>query len=371
MSSPPLLNMLGVSWNLGAPVVALAWNEKAHSLGFALGDGHLAVVNTFWQGAPRVEPRLGGGVAILEALEPAPNPVRVASHPGSCLCITADGQGGFLTGGDDGRVVQVPRVGAPVVLAHRQGQWIDALAHSPLGVNVYASGRQVQHTSANGGKAIELPAPATALSFSPDGQCLAIAHSGGATLWSTATGVRHLAWPGYHRALAWSPDGRYLISGMQENALHGWRVADAGDLEMGGYQGQPLSLSFSHDGRYLATSGAARPVCWGFDPPGASSQPVECGIASKTPVTCVSCHPRQSMIATGYHNGAVVLCQPGSEEGLFIKGSGGGAVNALGWSVDGSRLAFGTQEGILGWLTLPEALFRPRKAESLTKETIQ
>ena len=77
------------------------------------------------------------------------------------------------------------------------------------------------------------------------------------------------------------------------------------------------------------------------------------------------------MIATGYQNGAVVLCQPGSEEGLFIKGSGGGAVNALDWSVDGIRLAFGTQEGVLGWLNLPEALFRSRKAESSTQETIQ
>jgi len=157
---------------------------------------------------------------------------------------------------------------------------------------------------------------------------------------------------------------------MQENALHGWRIADGGDIDMGGYPGQPLSLSFAHDGRYLATSGGTRPVCWGFDPPGATDRPAECGIASKTPVSRVSCHPKQSVIAAGYHNGAVLLCQPGRDEGLFIKGSGGGAVNALAWSGDGSRLAFGTHDGVIGWLVLPQALFRSRREpQHLSKET--
>ena len=67
----------------------------------------------------------------------------------------------------------------------------------------------------------------------------------------------------------------------------------------------------------------------------------------------------------------MVLCQPGNHEALFIKGSGGGAVNALTWSGDGSRLAFGTQDGALGWLGLPEALFRSRAAERPIKETMQ
>jgi hypothetical protein len=124
-------------------------------------------------------------------------------------------------------------------------------------------------------------------------------------------------------AIAWSPDGRYVVTGMQENALHGWRVVDGGDIEMGGYPGQPLSLSFSHDGRFLVTSGGT-PVSLGFDPPGSADQPVECAMASKTPVSCVSCHPQQALIAAGYHNGAVLLCQPHQEAVLFIKGSRAG-----------------------------------------------
>jgi WD40 repeat protein len=365
MNAPaPLLTSLGAHWNFGAPVVAATWDTEGRAVGFALGDGHLAVASAKWLKGPRVVPKDGGGVTLLAAETPAPQPLRAACHPDSCLCLTSDARGGFLTGGDDGRVVHVPRVGDPKVLTHHPGTWIDAIACNREGARAYASGRHVQRLSTDDsvGEALELPAPATAIAFSPDGHTLAIAHSGGVTLWSDKAPARLLAWHGYHRALAWSPDGRYIVAGMQENALHGWRVADGGDIEMGGYPGQPLSLSFAHDGRYLATSGAMRPVCWGFSPPGSADQPTECGLVSKTPVSCVSCHPQQSLIAAGYFNGAVLLCQPGSDEGLFLKGSGGGAVNALTWSGDGSRIAFGTQEGELGWLSLPDTLFRSRTA---------
>ena len=371
MNAPPLLNALGTSWDFGAPVVTLAWDVAGASVAFALGDGHLAVADAQWPRGPRVEPKPGGGVSLVAAEAPATRPVRVACHQGSCLCIAADARGGFLTGGDDGRVVLVPPVGNPAVVSQLAGAWFDSVACSRAGVRAHGCGRRVQRWIGDRSETIELPAPATALAFSPDGASLAIAHSGGVTLWPDQGEPRRLLWNGYHRALAWSPDGRYIVTGMQENGLHGWRVADGGDIEMGGYPGQPLSLSFAHDGRYLATSGGTRPVCWRFDPPGVDDQPTECAMPSKTPVTCVSCHPRQSVIAAGYHNGAVVLCQPGNSEALFIKGSGGGAVNALAWSGDGSRLAFGTQDGALGWLGLPDALFRSRTAERPLKETMQ
>ena len=268
MNAPPLLNALGASWNLSVPVVAAAWDADGQSVGFALGDGHFAVADARWPDGPRVEPRPGGGVSLVAAATAAARPVRVACHQGTCLCLAADARGGFLTGGDDGRIVLVQRVGDPAVVSLRAGAWFDSVACSSTGLRALGCGL-VQRLQGDRSEPIELPVPATAIAFSPDGMSLALAHSGGVTLWHDSGKSRRLAWPGYHRTLAWSLDGRYLVTGMQENSLHGWRIADGGDIEMGGYPGQPLSLSFAHDGRYLSTSGGMWPVCWRFDPRGA------------------------------------------------------------------------------------------------------
>lgn len=369
MTPAPLLDLLGAAWDLGAPVAGLAWSAEGSRIGYLLGNGRLALADTRWPRGPRIEPRPGGGVAMFPAEAPAPRPVQAACHQGGGLVVAADAAGGFLTGGDDGRVVHVPAAppeagptedGEPRVLARVPDTWIAALACSMTGVHAHAAGRQLLRTrrGSEAPDAIELPAPATALAFSPDGRCLAAAHHGGVTLWPDDALPRQLAWPGYHRTLAWSPDGRYLVTGLQENGLHGWRVADGGHIEMGGYPLQPRSLSFSHDGRWLATSGHQRPVCWRFDPPGADDGPAECGVAGRTPVTHVACHPKRPLIAAGHHDGALLLCQPGRPAVLPIKGPGGGAVNALAWSGDGMRLAFGTQGGLFGWLALPAAMFQ-------------
>lgn len=360
---PPLLAVLGTTWGVDAPTVAISWDGDGQSVAFGLGNGHVLVADATWPEGPRVQPRPGGGVNVIPAGEPAPQPAQAVCHQGSCLALAPHPQGGFVSGGDDGRVVHLPRSAPPAVLEQPTTEWITAVASHPeaglAGGVAYAYGRTVQRRTAGASVSIELPAPATALAFSPDGLVLAAAHSGGVTLWPCLGATRLLPWPGYHRALSWSPDGGYLVSAMQENALHGWRVSDGMDMEMSGYGGQPLSLSFAHDGRYLVTSGDTRPVCWSFDPPGKAQQPSQCGMASKTPVTVVACHPHQPLIAVGYFNGAVLLSRPGSDDALFVKGSGDGAVNALAWSGDGQRLAFGNQGGQCGWLSLPDALFRP------------
>jgi WD40 repeat protein len=353
---PPLIDMLGARWVAEAPVVALAWDTAGRHAGFALGDGTLALAAGEWRGGPGLKPRQGGGVEFVQPTEPPAPLARFSMHDGSCLALAADPEGGFLSGGDDGRLVHLNVDGTSEMLVDTAGEWIDLVAAGPAG-RAYTSGRRA-HWLGTTQASLALSGTATALAFDPTGRQLAISHPGGVTLWPVGTLVpRLLAWPGYHRSLAWSRDGRYLVSGMEENALHGWRLPDAGDIEMGGYPGQPRSLSFSADGRFLVTSGGPRPVCWRFDPPGGDDQPSECGIAGKSPVHQVACHSTHPLIAVGYHNGAVLLCQPGGSDVLFIKGSGTSPVAAIAWSPDGTRLAFGTEAGELGLVSLPETLF--------------
>ncbi len=356
-AAPPLLDLLGAAWLLDAPVTGVAWDGAL--AGFALGDGSIAMARAEWDGAPRLRPREGGGLELAQATGPRPPVARQRVHDGACLSLAADPAGGFLSGGDDGKLAHVGVVGDVDVVESYNGRWVDLVASSPAGLRAWAVGRRA-HVSGPGGPVaeIELPGAATAMAFDPSGRRLALAHYRGVTLWEDGA-TRVLATRGCPRSVAWSPDGAYVVCGLQENALHGWRLSDDGDIEMGGYPGQPRSIAFSADGKFLASSGAPRVVCWRFDPPGATSQPDECGMPStKMPVCMVACHPRHALIAAGYHNGAVLLCQPGHDDVLFAKGSSGGSVTALAWSPDGGRLAIGTDGGEAGLVALPAALFR-------------
>lgn len=363
---PPLLDVLGATWSMGAPVVGVSWDGEL--AGFGLGDGTLAMARASWSGAPKIGPREGGGTELVPGTAPAPPVSRQGVHKGACLSIARDPEGGFLTGGDDGALQRTTPDGDVVALATYPERWVDLVASSAVGWRACSVGRQV-HLSGPDNQSLTLPATANAMAFDATGRRLAVAHYHGVTIWQADTPPLLLEMLGCPRSVAWSPDGLYLICGMQENALHGWRMSDAGAIDMGGYSGQPRSLAFSADGSLLASSGSARVVCWRFDPPAAGSQPLECGLPnSRLPVSQVACHPTYPLIAAGYHNGAVLLCQPGREDVLFAKGSSGGSVSALAWSADGSSLAIGTQGGEIGVVNLPAMLFRfGTGVESLTR----
>ncbi len=51
---------------------------------------------------------------------------------------------------------------------------------------------------------------------------------------------------------------------MQENALHGWQIADGSDMRMSGYPAKTRSIAWTAKGRYLATSGANAAILWPF-----------------------------------------------------------------------------------------------------------
>ena len=354
----PLIELLGARWEMEAPVAGLAWDAAGAIVGFALGDGTLALAHAAWVGGPRVQPRDGGGIELIPAVE-APRPVtRVRVHS-KCLSIAADPAGGFLTGGDDGVLTATSADGVTAQLGRHTGGWADPVAAAP-GLRACAVNRRVHITGDNAAE-IELPSSVAAMAFDPAGRMLAIAHHGGLTVWSAENGqTRSLPRQGSHRAVAWSPDGRHVVSGTQEGALHGWRIVDGAAVAFGAGPGQPRSLSFGTGGRLLAAGGGPRPLCWRFDPPG--GEPAECGIASAAPVGMVACHPAQGLIAAGYANGAVLLCQPGSDEVLFVRGSGGGPVSGLAWSADGGALAIGAQDGEIAIVSLPPALFRQEGA---------
>ena len=136
-------------------------------------------------------------------------------------------------------------------LAEAPRQWIDAVAASAAsGLIAFSAGREAQVLDANAPEFERIfvhEASVAGVAFDPKGRRLAAATYGGAALWYARIAEQKpvmLRWAGSHVGLAFSPDGRFLVSSMQEPALHGWRLADAKDMRMGGYPAKVRSLAF-------------------------------------------------------------------------------------------------------------------------------
>jgi WD40 repeat protein len=272
--------------------------------------------------------------------------------------ITKDG---VLSGGEDGRVVRTTQDGSTQVLGDQKGNWIDALTAGHDGSAAWSTGKTVYSRNAKGEiKAMTAPTTARGLAFLPKGYRLAIAHYNGASLWfpNAIAEPEPLPWKGSHLDLTVSPDGRYVVTSMQENALHGWRITDKAHMRMTGYPAKTRCVSWSHDGNWLATSGAEAAIIWPFsgkDGP-MGKAPRECGVRPAR-VSQVSFHPSALVLAIGYEDGFVMLVRLTDASELLVRApsiaDGAKAVTALAWDTSGKRLAIGCADGFAGVLNLP------------------
>jgi WD40 repeat protein len=310
--------------------VTAALFDRTGRAAFALGDGTV---------------RFEGGEAV-------------EAHPDAAvLCAALPPQGeGVLTGGDDGRVVR-STPGAAEETARVAGRWIDALAASPAsGLVAFSAGRELHVRDPADAAFVRVFAHEKSVAdvaFDPKGRRLAVATYGGVWLWYARIEAQKpvvLKWAGSHVGLAWSPDGKFLISAMQENQLHGWRVADEKNMRMGGYPSKVKSLAFLSKGRLMATSGANGAVCWPFT--GATGpmgqQAAEIGYEEQALTTRVATAPDTTWLAAGLDDGRVWAADVTGARVVRLKAEKGPPISALALSPDARRVAWGDEDGGAG-----------------------
>lgn len=278
-------------------------------------------------------------------------------HEGAILAAEPLPSGdGIVTAGDDGRVALIDGEGSVEILAERPRKWIDQLAVGPGGEVAFGVGKEAIVRLADGTeKSFTHERAVAGLAFAPKGLRLAVARYGGVSLWWASRDAEptDLEWTGAHIGVTFSPDGKFLVTTMQENALHGWKLPEGSHMRMTGYPAKPKSHSWSARGRYLASSGADAAVLWPFhfkDGP-QGKQPYQVG-ARDALVTHVACHPKDELVAVGYRDGAIAIGPFDGTEGSLIREPGESPVSALCWDKTGQRLAFGTEEGAAGLFDL-------------------
>ncbi len=303
---------------------------------FALGDGQVC-----WEGGARQAAHDG---AILAAIR----------HPTGA---------GVITGGDDGRLVW-SRPDGSQVLAEAKGRWIESVAAAPgAGLVAFGAGREARIIDVADPKFSRVFAHERSVAdvaLDAKARRLAVATYGGAALWYARIAEQQpvmLRWAGSHIAVLFSPDGKFLMSSMQENALHGWRLSDARDLRMGGYPAKVRSLVFLSGGKMLATAGAPGVVVWPFagnDGP-MGKQAMEIGFDETSLVTRVAAELDGTRLAVGLSDGRVWACDVVSGRRAEIRTETGPPITALALAAE--RIAWGDEEGGAGVAEIPvEAL---------------
>ena len=276
---------------------------------------------------------------------------RAIAHDGAILCTAAHPDGSrLLTGGDDGKLNAVSADGAIETLFENR-KWIDHLVASKTTSLIVAGIGKEAIVFREGREAHRFAYPTSigGLAFDARGRRLAATHYNGATLryalMSDDKGVT-LSWAGSHLACTLSPEADYLITAMQENSLHGWRLPDKTDLRMDGYPNKTRSFSWDKRGRWLATSGADSAIVWPFvgklGPQGKA--PLQL-IPRDGIVTAVAFHPTEERLAIGYSDGAVWLASFAGQGVDELDEPGEGPISALAWNADGTQLAIGDEAG--------------------------
>jgi hypothetical protein len=213
---------------------------------------------------------------------------------GAILCTASDGKR-VVSGGDDGKVVSLDAKGEVTVLAtDAKRRWIDNIALHPDGAVAWSAGKTAFVRSGKGEeKTFDAPTTVGGLAFAPKGLRVAVAHYNGVTLWfpNMAAKPEFLEWAGSHLAVTFSPDNKFLVTGMHEPALHGWRLADNKHMRMSGYPGRVRSMSWSAGGKGLATSGADSVIIWPFTS--------KDGPMGKEPAMLAPLQARVSMVGAG------------------------------------------------------------------------
>ncbi|HZZ87041.1 MAG TPA: WD40 repeat domain-containing protein, partial [Caulobacteraceae bacterium] len=285
---------------------------------FALGDGTVC-----WEGGPR---QAAHGGAILAA-------IRHPTRPG------------VITGGDDGRLVWSRPEGA-TQLAAAEGRWIECVAAAPeASLVAFGAGREahlVDVEKPDWARVFAHERSVADVALDAKARRLAVATYGGAALWYARIADQQpvmLRWAGSHIAVRFSPDGKFLMSSMQENALHGWRLSDARDMRMGGYPAKVRSLAFLNGGRMLATAGAPGVVIWPFagtDGP-MGKQAMEIGFDETSLVTRVAAEPDGTRLAVGLNDGRIWACDVVNGRRGEVRTETGPPITAL--ALAGGRIA--------------------------------
>ncbi len=297
-----------------------------------------------------------GGEGTLHLLRPnltKPLAVQVSDAPLMTVIATPEG---FATADESGRIHLTTVQGETTLLADTKYMFLENIVYFAKKKQIIAAtGKSVTIINADGSTSQlphKLPSTIGGMAISPIGPRLAVSHYGGASILAldnTKNPPRLLPWKGSHLGLTYSPDGKWLISSMQEQAIHLWRLSDGMDLQMRGYPSKITQFSWMSDNTTLGTNGGGGVPLWSFatekGPAGTQARVLADSGVQETLVTSLAMHPKGPFCAIGYTDGLTLLTQTVEDRAILLHEPNAQPVQHIAWSANGMHLALAHANG--------------------------
>lgn len=365
-----LLSLMARSWQLGEVVQSTCFDFKNRAVAFHTESGAVFL-------APALDPDPVSKRTRIQAdtsritISPRSEKIKpltqVAAQNGGITSIKPAPGGGFVATVANGPLFHIESDGSLRELGSETFVAPRAIATSNQVKQIAVLlEKEITILTPEGQKAASLPLEGKVqdLAFSPDGTRLATCADDGVTLWrigQTPARDRQLRHVAHYWHLSWSPTGHFITAALADRGLCTWRLADGLLIPMTEYPAPSHHFNWGPNDAFLVTSGAYRIICWPLsddDLKDANSTPLETGMTGVVLVTAAAAQNKRDLVAAGFANGIVVVCQAGKSDELVVRGPGGGGVTSLGWTDNGMGLAIGTDDGFAALVTFPDFMFK-------------
>lgn len=237
--------------------------------------------------------------------------------------------------------------------------WVNCLSWSPTQTLLaFSLGKYVQVWDAASGEIATTlnfdTSSALDLTWHPDGRRLSVSGYQGVKIWTADDWDDDpylMAIPSASVAIAWSPDGKYMASGNLDHTLTVWEWDYPHPWVMSGFPGKIRQLAWSNmltkaGVSLLASSSAEGIVVWEKQEDKALGWAGRVLAGHKQTVQSIEFQPNSLLLASAAADGWVCLWQKAKRQTQVCNGAPSG-FSCLSWHPEGNQLASGGHNGEL------------------------
>ena len=261
----------------------------------------------------------------------------------------------LVSAGQDGQL-KIWNVKTQKILKTLEGgvQWVEHVSWSPNGDFIASSAGKILRIWDSEGSLVQEykdhPSTITAIQWNSSSTEVATASYGKILIFLIGVNKPQtvLPYPSSLISLSWHLNGKWIVAGTQEGSMCGWQLpcVEESHFDIQGYETKVTQLSWSKNGRNLATAGGSWVVIWDFSGKGPEGKDAEV-LRDDRRITQMSYQNHGDLLASGTKDGSILFWRPTVPEKPRLVFEVDSGISQLQWSEDGEFLVVCSEDGIV------------------------